>query len=156
RIRKEIASIERSPGCKDRLQALRAKLLPEPRVQALWDRGHPSPTYVYRRGDPLTPGRLVGPGAPSVLTDGKTSFVVKPPWPGARKRGGRLASARGLPGPAPPRRGGGAVTRVWNPHLGAGIVKTLGNFGRAGAPPSHPELLDWLARRFVRSGWSIK
>src|SRR5207248_5659775 len=54
---------------------------PEPRVQALWDRGEPSPTYVYRRGDPLSPGRLVGPGVPSVLTDGKTPFEVKPPWP---------------------------------------------------------------------------
>src|SRR5262249_3966092 len=130
RIRKEIASIERSPGCKDRLQALRAKLLPEPRVQALWDRGHPSPTYVYRRGDPLTPGRLVGPGAPSVLTDGKTSFVVKPPWPGAKKTGRRLAFARWLTRPDHPLTARVAVNRVWKHHFGAGIVKTLGNFGK--------------------------
>ena len=49
--------------------------------QALWDQGEPSPTYMYRRGDPLNPGRLVGPGVLSVLTDGKTPFAVAPPWP---------------------------------------------------------------------------
>src|SRR5262249_55358448 len=64
------------------VKALEARRLPEPRIQALWDRGEPSPTYVYRRGDPLRPGHLVGPGVPSVLTDGKTPFEVKPPWPG--------------------------------------------------------------------------
>jgi hypothetical protein len=48
------------------------------------------------------------------------------------------------------------VNRIWNHHFGAGIVKTLGNFGNAGARPSHPELLDWLATEFVRQGWSIK
>src|SRR5262249_27630162 len=82
--RKNEAALESAPA-----KALRAGLLPEPRVQALWDRGAPSPTYIYRRGDPLSPGRLVGPGVPSVLTDGKTPFVAKPPWPGAKKTGRR-------------------------------------------------------------------
>ena len=48
------------------------------------------------------------------------------------------------------------VNRIWKHHFGAGIVKTLGNFGKAGAPPTHPELLDWLATEFVQQGWSIK
>ena len=48
------------------------------------------------------------------------------------------------------------VNRLWKQHFGSGIVPTLGNFGKAGAPPTHPELLDWLAREFVRQGWSIK
>jgi hypothetical protein len=130
--------------------------VPEPRVQALWDRGEPSPTYVYRRGDPLRPGRLVGPGVPSVLTDGKTPFEVKPPWPGAKKTGRRLAFARWLTRPDHPLTARVAVNRLWKQHFGTGLVKTLGNFGRAGTPPTHPELLDWLAREFVRQGWSLK
>ncbi len=129
---------------------------PEPRVQALWDRGSPSPTYVYRRGDPLSPGRLVGPGVPSVLTDGRTPFVVEPPWPGAKSTGRRLAFARWLTRPDHPLTARVAVNRVWKHHFGTGIVRSLGNFGRAGTPPSHPELLDWLALEFVRSGGSFK
>jgi hypothetical protein len=129
---------------------------PEPRVQALWDRGEPSPTYVYRRGDPLRPGALVGPGVPSVLTDGRTPFVVTPPWPGAKKTGRRLAFARWLTRPDHPLTARVAVNRLWKHHFGTGIVKTLGNFGKAGSPPTHPELLDWLAVEFVRGGWSLK
>jgi mono/diheme cytochrome c family protein len=136
--------------------AHKATGLPEPRIQALWDRGEPSPTYIYRRGDPLLPGPLVGPGVPSVLTDGKTPFDVKPPWPGARKTGRRLAFARWLTRPEHPLTARVAVNRLWKQQFGAGIVKTLGNFGRAGSPPTHPELLDWLAGELVRQGWSQK
>jgi mono/diheme cytochrome c family protein len=130
--------------------------LPEPRIHALWDRGEPSPTYIYRRGDPQSPGKLVGPGVPSVLTDGKTPFDVKPPWPGAKSTGRRLALARWLVEPDNPLTARVIVNRIWKHHFGAGIVKTLGNFGKAGALPTHPELLDWLAREFVGRGWSIK
>jgi hypothetical protein len=136
--------------------ALEARRLPEPRVQALWDRGNPSPTYLYRRGDYLTPGLLVGPGVPSVLTDGKTPFKVTPPCPGAKKTGRRLALARWLTRPDHPLTARVAVNRLWKHHFGTGIVKTLGNFGKAGLPPSHPDLLDWLARQFVRKGGSLK
>jgi hypothetical protein len=138
------------------VNTLEAQRLPEPRIRALWDRGQPSPTYIYRRGDPLSPGRLVGPGVPSVLTDGKTPFEVKPLWPGAKKTGRRLAFARWLIRSDHPLTARVAVNRLWKHHFGTGIVKTLGNFGKAGAPPSHPELLDWLAREFVRRGWSQK
>jgi Protein of unknown function (DUF1553)/Protein of unknown function (DUF1549)/Planctomycete cytochrome C len=137
-------------------RASQGKRPAEPRIQALWDRGEPSPTYIHRRGDPASPGSLVGPGVPSVLTDGKTPFDVKPPWPGAKKTGRRLAFARWLIRPEHPLTARVAVNRVWKHHFGNGIVKTLGNFGKAGAPPTHPELLDWLAKEFVRSGWSFK
>src|SRR5207244_3134806 len=70
-----------------RVKALQAERPPEPGIHALWDRGEPSPTYVYRRGDPQSPGRLVGPGVPSVLTDGRTPFAAAPPCPGAAARG---------------------------------------------------------------------
>src|SRR5262249_28349409 len=148
RLQREIEALK--PG-KDpaRVKALEALRLPEPRIQALWDRGEPSPTYVYRRGDPLRPGLLVGPGVPSVLTDGKTPFEVKPPWPGAKKTGRRLVFARWLTQPDHPLTARVAVNRLWKHHFGTGLVKTLGNFGKTGTPPSHPELLDWLAREFV-------
>ena len=48
------------------------------------------------------------------------------------------------------------VNRLWLHHFGEGIVSTPENFGRTGAPPTHPELLDWLATEFVARGWSLK
>jgi hypothetical protein len=139
-----------------RIRAMQGQRLPEPRIQALWDRGEPSPTYIYRRGDPLSPGKLVGPGVPSVLTDGKTPFAVKPPWPGAKKTGRRLAFARWLTQPDNPLTARVAVNQLWKHHFGTGLVSTLGNFGKTGASASHPELLDWLTGEFVRQGWSLK
>lgn len=138
------------------IQSLESKLAPAPMISALWDRGDPSPTYILRRGDYQSATRLVGPGVPSVLTDGKTPFVVKPPWPGAKSTGRRLALAHWLTQPDHPLTARVMVNRIWKYHFGRGIVTTLDNFGKTGTPPSNPELLDWLARRFVESGWSIK
>ncbi|MFQ5732359.1 MAG: PSD1 and planctomycete cytochrome C domain-containing protein [Planctomycetaceae bacterium] len=128
----------------------------QPLIRALWDRGEPSPTYILKRGNYLTPGRLVGPGVPSVLTDGKTPLEIKPPWPGATKTGRRLALAKWIIRPDHPLTARVIVNRIWKHHFRSGIVKTLDNFGKAGARPTHPELLDWLAVEFVRRGWSLK
>jgi hypothetical protein len=138
------------------IKDLEAKRPTEPKVRALWDRGQPSPTYIYRRGDYLSPGRLVGPGVPSVLTNGRTPFDVSPPWPGAKSTGRRLALAKWLVEPEHPLTARVMVNRIWKQHFGVGIVKTTDNFGHTGAQPTHPELLDWLAREFVRQGWSQK
>lgn len=140
----------------DELEALKGKKPPEPRIAALWDRGDPSPTYIYRRGDSQRPGPLVKAGVPSVLTDERTPFEVRPPWLGAKKTGRRLALARWLTKPDHPLTSRVMVNRIWKQHFGQGIVKSLGNFGKMGAAPSHPELLDWLACEFVRSGWRMK
>jgi hypothetical protein len=128
----------------------------QPKIRASWDRGEPSPTYMYVRGDFQQPGRLVGPGVPSVLTDGRTPFQIEPPGPQSKKTGRRLALARWLIEPGHPLTARVMVNRIWRHHFGNGIVKTVDNFGELGARPTHPELLDWLAREFIRQGWSIK
>lgn len=139
-----------------KIQAIEARRQPKPVILALWDRGEPSPTYILRRGDYTKPGREVGPGVLSVLTDLRTPLAVAPPWPGARQTGRRLAFARWLTQADHPLTARVLVNRVWRHHFGAGIVRTLDNFGKTGDLPTHPELLDWLAREFVESGWSIK
>jgi hypothetical protein len=128
----------------------------EPFIHALWDRGQPTPTYILRRGSYLTPGKEVEPGVPAVLTDGKTPFAIEPPWPGAKPTGRRLAFARWLVNPDNPLTARVMVNRIWKHHFTNGIVKSLDNFGRVGQRPTHPELLDWLAREFVQHGWSMK
>jgi mono/diheme cytochrome c family protein len=127
-----------------------------PGIQAVWDRGEPTPTQVYRRGDFLNRGGFVGPGVPSVLTDGRTPFFSEPARPGTRATGRRLALARWVTRPDHPLTARVLVNRLWRYHYGRGIVETLDNFGQTGSRPSHPELLGWLATEFVQAGWSLK
>lgn len=139
------------------IDSVQRQMEPALAVRALWDRGAPSPTYILRRGEHNKPGPLVGPGVPSVLTNGRTPLDVKPPFPGGtRKTGRRLAFARWLTEPNHPLTARVFVNRVWYHHFGTGLVKSLENFGKQAAPPSHPVLLDWLAVTFVENGWSIK
>ncbi len=138
------------------LKALEQKRLPEPHIQALWDRGTPSPTYLYRRGESDNPGHQVKPGIPAVLSNPASPFVIKPPWPGARQTGRRLALAKWVTHPDHPLTARVLVNRIWKHHFGKAIVSTLGNFGITGARPTHPKLLDWLARELIDHGWSIK
>lgn len=136
---------------------IKQQMEPPLTIRALWDRGEPSPTYILLRGEHDQPGRLVGPGVPSVLTDGRTPFSVQPPFPeGTPKTGRRLALARWLTKNDHPLTARVIVNRIWYHHFGTGLVKSLENFGVKGERPSHPELLDWLAVKFVEQGWSIK
>ncbi|MCH2203782.1 MAG: PSD1 and planctomycete cytochrome C domain-containing protein [Fuerstiella sp.] len=145
---------EAAKHAEEAIKTIEKKRVPQPRIRALWDRGQPSPTYLLKRGNYLTPSRPVGPGIPSVLTDGMTPFEVRPPFENATGR--RLAFARWLIASDHPLTARVMVNRIWKHHFGTGIVSTLDNFGTTGAPPTHPDLLDWLATKFVRGGWSIK
>jgi hypothetical protein len=76
--------------------------------------------------------------------------------PGAIEGSGRLLLAEWLVKPSNPLTARVAVNRVWQHLFGHGIAATSGNFGKQGDPPTHPELLDYLAQRFIDSGWSVK
>jgi len=145
-----------SPEVVKQIKDLEASLPPEPRVMALWDRGEPSPAYIYRRGDYQTAGGFVAPGVPAVLADEKIPFAITPPFPQAKSTGRRLAFARWLTNPRQPLTARVMINRVWKHHFGHGLVRTVGNFGQTGDRPTHPELLDWLACEFMRQGWSLK
>jgi hypothetical protein len=138
------------------IKDLEGQRKPEPRIRALWSRGEPSPSYVLKRGNYLTPGRPVNPGVPSVLSHRQTPFEVHRPWENAKPTGRRLAFARWLTRPDHPLTARVMVNRIWQHHFGSGIVTTPGNFGKAGALPTHPDLLDWLATEFVQRDWSVK
>ncbi len=133
------------------------RLRPKPRIRALFDMGgEPTPVHVLFRGNHRDPGPLVDPGVPSVLGDGLEPYrVEKPPWTTGTS-GRRLALAKWLVQPKHPLTARVRVNWIWQHYFGHGIVQSQGNFGRTGTPPTHPELLDWLATEFVASGWSLK
>jgi len=139
-----------------RIETLRRNLIPPATIRALWDRGRPSPTYILIRGEHDRPGRFVSPGVPSTLAQSMGDLKVEPPWPEAQSTGRRLAFAKWLTQPNHPLTSRVMVNRVWSIHMGRGIVESLDNFGIQGAKPTHPELLDYLAREFVSDGWSLK
>jgi len=140
----------------NRVKTLESQRPPAQAIQALWDRGTPSPTYILIRGDHDNPGRPVSPGVPAVLSNPRVPFVVQPPWKGATQTGRRLALARWVVQPDHPLTSRVMVNRIWKHHFGHGLVASLGNFGQIGDDPSHPKLLDWLAGEFVAGGWSVK
>ena len=105
---------------------------------------------VHIRGSYLTLGKPVERGFPEVM---RTSFT-KPILPA--KHSGRLELARWMASSEHPLTARVIVNRVWRWHFGQGIVGSTDNFGLLGGKPSHPELLDWLARTFIENGWSIK
>jgi hypothetical protein len=109
---------------------------------------NPHNLNVHVRGSHFALGEEVPRRFLQVL-DTKSAFAYS-------EGSGRLALARTMTDAANPLVARVMVNRIWQHHFGEGIVRTVDNFGRTGARPTHPELLDYLARRFVEDGWSIK
>ncbi|MEJ7607374.1 MAG: DUF1553 domain-containing protein [Bryobacteraceae bacterium] len=116
-----------------------------PTVMVMQENVTPRPTHILLRGAYDRPGPMVSPGVPQVL----------PPIASTGPNN-RLAFARWVVDPANPLTSRVTVNRFWQMYFGTGIVKTVDDFGAQGEWPSHPELLDWLATEFVRSGWDVK
>ncbi len=137
----------------------------------------PPPHYLLVRGNYGNPGREVGPGVPAILCRGRltpasspspanesgTNLAHKPTGNAAAdalraasSSGRRLAFARWAASTNNPVFARLTVNRIWQGHFGAGLVATTDNFGRTGAKPTHPELLDWLATELARAGYSVK
>ncbi len=114
----------------------------------LTDRAKPATPRVFKRGNPFTKGEEVPRRFLQVLAGDDA-----PPF---AKGSGRLELAQAIIAPSNPLTARVMVNRVWAQHFGRGLVTTPSDFGRRADPPSHPELLDWLARAFMDEGWSLK
>ncbi|HEU4754139.1 MAG TPA: DUF1549 and DUF1553 domain-containing protein, partial [Armatimonadota bacterium] len=125
-----------------------------PTTMVLQERAQPRETFVHLRGDFLRRGATATPGVLSVL----------PPLPSSAARPNRLDLARWLVDPKNPLTARVTVNRYWQQLFGKGLVETENDFGTQGSPPTHPELLDWLAAEFsapsgsdpYACGWSMK
>jgi hypothetical protein len=105
---------------------------------------------IHIRGSHLTLGQPVPRGFPQVMQFAGLRAELP------EKQSGRLELARWLASPEHPLTARVMVNRIWRWHFGQGLVASTDNFGILGERPSHPELLDWLARRFIAEGWSVK
>ena len=160
------ADAARAESITAEMAALKGRKRSYGKIQALYDLGPPPPTYLLRRGDEEKPGAEVAAGFLSVLCATPAEAIVPAPPPGAgptsepgRGSGRRTALARWLTNRDSPAAALAArvlVNRLWQHHFGTGIVATSENFGAMGTPPSHPELLEWLAADLVAGGWRLK
>ena len=143
------AFVEQAPAAKATRQAVAAIRKKAPKAvttMVVQERTKPRETRLFIKGDFTRPGDPVAPGVPRVL----------PPLSAGSTSPNRLDLARWLVDPKHPLTARVAVNRIWQVYFGRGLVETENDFGTQGSPPSHPELLDWLASEFVERGWSVK
>ena len=117
------------------------------RAMVLIDDATPFEPRLFQRGNPNRLGASVPRQSLGITTPDRQPFT---------NGSGRLELARSIVNPRNPLTARVFVNRVWMHHFGSGLVKTPSDFGLRSDPPSHPELLDWLAANFVKSGWSMK
>ncbi|MCA9075221.1 MAG: PSD1 domain-containing protein [Planctomycetaceae bacterium] len=118
---------------------------PETMVMSEWPAGHVRETFRHHRGEYLSPREPVEPGVPAVFKNRNGSQPQN-----------RLEFAQWLVSDDHPLTSRVTVNRAWQAFFGIGLVESSGDFGTQSEPPSHPDLLDWLAREFVEGGWSLK
>src|SRR5262249_6797664 len=117
------------------------------RAMAIEDVPEPAPGHVFIRGNPNNPGAPTPPRFLSCLGGEDKIF---------HDGSGRHELAQAIIDPENPLTARVVVNRVWMHHFGFGLVRTPSDFGFRGDPPTHPELLDYLAVRFIETGWSLK
>ena len=123
---------------KAKIAGLEKQVPKSPTTMVMQERDTPRESYVFIKGDFTRHGEAITPGVPRVLT----------PLPAVEKPN-RLDLARWLVDPRNPLTARVTVNRLWQQYFGKGLVVTENDFGTQGAPPSHPELLDWLAAEFM-------
>ena len=144
-IAKDAALGERLKNAREEIAALEARLRAVSRAYTMVERNEPIPARLALRGDYRALGSEVPPGVPAVLHS--MPAANKPP---------RLLFAEWIASEDNPLTARVEVNRIWQELFGRGLVETAENFGTQGDPPSHPDLLDWLASEFVSRGWSRK
>ncbi len=127
-----------------------------PSAMVLRELAKPRTTHIHLRGDFLRPGLVVEPNVPAILPALYAPSDDTPSDDAASARATRLDLARWLVRDDHPLTARVRVNRVWMRLFGDGLVETENDFGTQGSPPTHPELLDWLAIHFREQGWSTK
>jgi mono/diheme cytochrome c family protein len=128
-----------------------------PKAEVVLESGGRAPkTLILKGGELGRPGAEVEPGFIEAMTSPETNAPEGAAHLAGRPGGRRAGLARWLASPEHPLVARVAVNRLWQHHFGAGIVATPSDFGRNGRQPTHPELLDWLARQFIKEGFSLK
>ncbi len=133
---------------RDHLKNLELKLPKFTEVMAVSDQGAEN-LKVHLRGSHLTLGTETPRQFPRIIAGDQQTPI-------GQDRSGRLELAHWLTSPEHPLTARIIVNRVWLWHFGEGLVRSPDNFGRLGERPTHPQLLDWLAKRLVEDGWSLK
>ena len=155
---------DRDPALKGREKARRDELIKQlSRLDSLKPAAPASVLTATDVGPVAPPTTIPGARKAEPIEPGYLSLLDRPPPPAIEPRGGRAWLDRAAAGPGAlagradnPLSTRVIVNRVWQYHFGKGLVATSSDFGRLGEPPSHPELLDWLASEFVASGWRLK
>ena len=135
------------------------KPAPLPMAMALRNsNGVPAKTFLLGRGDYNDPREEVQPGVPEILRSGGNEGIPtnSPDSALSASTQPRTALANWIASPDNPLSARVMVNRIWKHHFGRGIVPNPSEFGTQGEPPTHPDLLDWLAGEFIARGWSIK
>lgn len=115
---------------------------------------NPLPTHILIRGNAHAEAAEVQPGFPSVLVS--AGAAVPQPRPTSESTGRRRVLAEWIASPDNPLTARVMANRIWQHHFGRGLVASSNNFGFQGDPPTHPDLLDWLAAELVDGGWRLK